>query len=189
MISVKNAGGGENLTALINEQPPIVADIIESLVGKATGANATAETILEGYSAYVGQELVEGSLVMPEAGVDLLSATGCTKMAVDKITFSTPTGSGGTGLPHSLGVEPQIAILLSSFRSTATDRVRLAFLAHYTGQSYTARTLFYGSTAEYTAFNTYRSSDTDEVSATKVFMGSNNYYYEAGVEYTLITMA
>ena len=53
-------GGGENVKPEVDIQTPLIEDIKESLVGKATGANATADTILEGYSAYVGQELVEG---------------------------------------------------------------------------------------------------------------------------------
>ena len=53
-------GGGENVTPEVQTQTPLIEDIKESLVGKATGANATEDTILEGYSAYVGQELVEG---------------------------------------------------------------------------------------------------------------------------------
>lgn len=50
----------EDVTAEVTTQTPLIEDIKESLVGKATGANATEDTILEGYSAYVGQELVEG---------------------------------------------------------------------------------------------------------------------------------
>lgn len=53
-------GGGENVTPEVQTQTPLIEDIKESLVGKATGANATEDTILEGYSAYVGQELVVG---------------------------------------------------------------------------------------------------------------------------------
>ena len=53
-------GGGETVTPEVQIQTPLIEDIKESLVGKATGANATEDTILEGYSAYVGQELVEG---------------------------------------------------------------------------------------------------------------------------------
>lgn len=53
-------GGGENVKPEVDIQTPLIEDIKESLVGKATGANATEDTILEGYSAYVGQELVEG---------------------------------------------------------------------------------------------------------------------------------
>ena len=54
-------GGGENVKPEVDIQTPLIEDIKESLVGKATGANATADTILEGYSAYVGQELVVGT--------------------------------------------------------------------------------------------------------------------------------
>lgn len=53
-------GGGENVKPEVDIQTALIEDIKESLVGKATGANATEDTILEGYSAYVGQELVVG---------------------------------------------------------------------------------------------------------------------------------
>lgn len=53
-------GSGENVKPEVDIQTPLIEDIKEILVGKATGANATADTILEGYSAYVGQELVVG---------------------------------------------------------------------------------------------------------------------------------
>lgn len=55
------SGGGENVTPEVQAQTPLVTEILESLVGKVTLANATPEAILEGYSAYVGQELVRGT--------------------------------------------------------------------------------------------------------------------------------
>ena len=54
-------GSGENVKPEVDIQTPLIEDIKEILVGKATGANATEDTILEGYSAYVGQELVVGT--------------------------------------------------------------------------------------------------------------------------------
>lgn len=62
MAITSNFPGGEDVTAEVQAQTPVVADIIENLVGKATGANATAEDIRQGKTAYVGQELVTGTL-------------------------------------------------------------------------------------------------------------------------------
>ncbi len=64
-ISVKNAGGGESIKSEVEAQSQLIEEIRAALVGKATPANATADKILEGYSAYVGQQLVTGSLKLP----------------------------------------------------------------------------------------------------------------------------
>ena len=53
----------EDVTPEVTTQTPIIQNITEALVGKATGATATADKILEGYSAYVGQQLVNGTLI------------------------------------------------------------------------------------------------------------------------------
>lgn len=60
--NVNNKGSGENVTPEVQTQTPLITEILEGLVGKVTTANATPETILEGYSAYVGQELVVGTM-------------------------------------------------------------------------------------------------------------------------------
>lgn len=60
-VSVKNKGGGENVTPEVTEQTLLIEEILESLVGKVYGANATPDKILKGYSAYVGQELIVGT--------------------------------------------------------------------------------------------------------------------------------
>lgn len=55
-------GGGENVSAEVAVQTPLIQQIREAIVGKATLANATADKIVKGFSAYVGQELVNGTL-------------------------------------------------------------------------------------------------------------------------------
>ena len=72
MSVLAKAGGGENVTPEVTAQTPLVTEILESLVGKVTLANATAETILEGYSAYVGQELIKGTLEDRSRYIDLM---------------------------------------------------------------------------------------------------------------------
>lgn len=47
-------GGGENVTAEVQVQTPLIDQIMTALIGKVgDDANATAETILEGYKAWV----------------------------------------------------------------------------------------------------------------------------------------
>ena len=60
--------GGENVTPEVTTQTPIIQNITEALVGKAQGATATADKILEGYSAYVGGVLVDGEYVPHGSG-------------------------------------------------------------------------------------------------------------------------
>ena len=45
-VSVKNAGGGENVKAEVEAQTALIEEIRTALVGKATIANATADKIL-----------------------------------------------------------------------------------------------------------------------------------------------
>lgn len=55
-------GGGEDVSEEVAVQTPLIQQIREAIVGKATEANATAEHIEVGYSAYVGQVLIDGTL-------------------------------------------------------------------------------------------------------------------------------
>ena len=56
-------GSGENVTAEVQVQTPLVDQIMTALIGKVgDDANATAETILEGYKAWVQGEKIIGSL-------------------------------------------------------------------------------------------------------------------------------
>lgn len=57
---IKMGGGAENLKNELQTQDSLIVQLAETMVGKATGATATEDTILEGYSAYVGQTLVKG---------------------------------------------------------------------------------------------------------------------------------
>lgn len=57
---IKAGGGAENLKPELQAQDILIVDILENIMGKSSGATATENTILDGYSAYVGQELVTG---------------------------------------------------------------------------------------------------------------------------------
>lgn len=178
--------GGEDVTPEVNEQTVIIQDIMESLVGKVYGANATAETILKGYSAYVHQKLVEGTL---EPGIDLLSATGYTKMAVDKITFSTKTTAQNTVLNHSLGTLPTFFLLLAPVELTSANlNCIVSMQGHNVTASSKSATVItvYDSTPIYTKGATYSVEPTDEKLTMKT---STAAFFAASVEYTLITLA
>ena len=105
-VNIK-AGGGENVTPEVTAQTPLVTEILESLVGKVTLANATPETILEGYSAYVGQQLVEGTLKSAE------SLLGFDNVKIGNVT---PAGNGySLSVNHGLGIVPDLFIIFTTY--------------------------------------------------------------------------
>lgn len=61
-------GGGENVTAEVTLQKQLLDEMESLYKGKTTGADATAEDILEGKKAYVGRNLITGTYpdVAPE---------------------------------------------------------------------------------------------------------------------------
>lgn len=63
MFRVHGGGGGEDVSEEVAVQTPLIQQIREMVVGKATDANATEDTIVKGYSAYVGQKLVNGGYI------------------------------------------------------------------------------------------------------------------------------
>lgn len=99
---------GENVKAEVEYQTPVITQILEGLVGKAQGATATADKILEGYSAYVGQELVEGTLVKGVTGIDFGEVTLASTVA--SVTVS-----------HNLGVIPSFVALIPKTLGDSTD--------------------------------------------------------------------
>ena len=121
--------GGENVTAEVTTQTPIIQNITEALVGKAQGATATADKILEGYSAYVGGVLINGTAKSGISVEDL----GYTKYAIDTITPTTANSGRSRWkgqVPHSLGEIPQTFIMF--LISTPKDSYALkAFASFY----------------------------------------------------------
>lgn len=89
---------GLNVIEEVKAQPDLVQAIIESLVGKVNGANATAEDIRLGKSAWVGQNLVEGTLE-PITGIDFGEVTLASSQS--QLTVE-----------HKLGVKPKLAIVV-----------------------------------------------------------------------------
>lgn len=125
-----------------------------------------------------------------EEGIDLPTLAGCTKMAVDKITYSSRT-TGGSLISHSLGGVPKVAILFCTSRSIVNFDVTASIVVRASSGSKCYGVSIYGYASDGTALNsTSLSNDTSIMSATGVKAVMNNsIYYTAGVEYTLITMA
>lgn len=97
MIGKSNIGG-ENLNAQLTAQETLIQTITESLVGKATLANATADKILEGFCAYVGQQLIQGTAKVGVSGIDF-----------GEVTLAA---NGDITINHGLGVAPTAAYLV-----------------------------------------------------------------------------
>lgn len=99
---VHGGGSGEDVSEEVAVQTPLIQQIREAIVGKATEANATAEHIEVGYSAYVGQVLIDGTLE-PLTGIDF-----------GEVTVSK---SNSIVIEHSLGVMPsQIYLLRTKYK-------------------------------------------------------------------------
>lgn len=181
--------GGENVKAEVTAQTPLIEQILEGLVGKAQGANATADKILEGYSAYVGQELLHGT------AKDVAALFGCTKYAVDKFTPATKIADTLTQISHSLGEIPLLTFIyteddikgssstdcpgkyyvgLSNPTNSANSIFLVALPCDTTGELKTPRNY----TSNCSAYDTY----------IRIYL-SVHAHIPAGVEYTLITMA
>lgn len=91
-------GGGEDVTAEVEVQTPLVDQIMTALIGKVgDDANATAETILEGYKAWVQGQKITGTMTQrnSESGYFTVAES------VRTITFT-----------HNLGTIPSKVILL-----------------------------------------------------------------------------
>jgi hypothetical protein len=57
---IKTGGGAENLKEELSTQDVLITNIAERIIGKSNGATATEDTILDGFTAYVGQKLITG---------------------------------------------------------------------------------------------------------------------------------
>ena len=174
------SGGGENVTPEVTAQTPLVTEILESLVGKVTLANATAETILEGYSAYVGQQLVEGTLEDRSRYIDLMRIFGFGQMAVDTFTYQATTKITDVVLSHSLGKIPKFAMIIGDnfYVATGNDTIFGIALNH------SNQATFLGVTSLQTGYNLKPTST--EISYTSQYTSKN---FAPGVTYTLITFA
>lgn len=98
----------EDVTAEVEEQTPLVDQIMAELQGKVgDDANATAETILGGYKAWVQGEKIIGTFV-PITGIDYGEVTPSANTA--SITVS-----------HKLGAIPSFAVIMLKTFETGLD--------------------------------------------------------------------
>ena len=177
MSIIVKGGGCENVTPEVTAQTSIITQILEGLVGKAQGANATADKILEGYSAYVGQELIEGTA---KAGLDL-SAFGITKVAVDEIV---PTSDISTSddITHSLGDTPKYLMITTD--ETISSSTTRGYVKEYMSTQNTMVS-FWFSRSYTSGTSTAGESDLSPTS----FKLNNGGYLKSGVTYKILTMA
>ena len=144
IVKGSGGGGGENITAELDAQAILLQEIEESLVGKASGANITPETVLKGYAGYKGKELVEGTYdpatadpnLIPEnirEGVDIFGIIGTMVEGVSGIDYGevTLTAQSKTiTISHNLNKKPTRAYLLPySLGSTSTSQIQMMVTA------------------------------------------------------------
>lgn len=147
MSVIVKSGGGENVTPEVTAQTPVITQILEGLVGKAQGANATADKILEGYSAYVGQELVEGTatksgqyawkkceytppVTVENPSITLSHTNGTTVATISDANFDLTKidtmfldGFGGTNYPHIQHDGSTLKLYYSSSNYTSINSI------------------------------------------------------------------
>lgn len=124
-------------------------------------------------------------------GVDLLSATGYTKMAVDTITMSS-NHSIGANIPHSLGAKPEIVMLIANDSITMNNGVqKLLSIASFESSDALAYggVTYYSTSSGKTRVNGGGLGEKTYLRADLIAFNSVNYYLQAGKQYTLITMA
>lgn len=183
---VKGGGGGENLKAEVAAQTDLIEQIREALVGKVTLANATPETILEGFCAYVGRELVEGTFDIEESMANMF---GVSKVAVDKFV-SASTLTTDTIINHSLDRHPSVVILMKVGRDSIPSKGLLFVGGNCEGYSGAwPRSMAYvynGSQSDTSGSSRFSNINSNNITYTP---SSGNGILPAGIEYTLITMA
>lgn len=186
-------GAVEDVTPEVTTQTGLIESIKTQLVGKATGANATADKILEGFSAWVNGQLVQGTA---KEGIPI-NSFGYTKFSVD--TFTPTTTIANLTVSHSLGEIPKIAVLWGK-------NVQYQFINNGAGTPLKYRLGIIDSSKKcYESVIRVASGNVDTADYCKncfrpakdtiYFAGSlkdsisNAAYFVAGIEYTLITLA
>ena len=111
---------------------------------------------------------------------------GCTKMAIDTVTFASDTDFSSKGFSHSLGEKPKQVFIYAQSDITAYD---------YSGYIISCDVRGRPTKTETKAWRTYSSSDgaygseTRTATLTAETIKINGGMLKAGVEYKLITMA
>lgn len=122
-------------------------------------------------------------------GVNLLEATGCTKIAVDKFIYATRQ-IGNVEIPHSLGELPRLAIILSDItRADVYTDLYLTLYANPDKSDYTSYAYVQGRNSGKSFFFHVANSVNNRQTSLVIKGPTNSLYFTAGVEYTLITIA
>lgn len=189
---VRRTGTMEDITPDLNTQSDLIKEIRAMLVGRVTEANAKPEDILKGKKAYVGEKLVTGVL---EKGVDLLKATGLTKICEEKVTFSNVNSV--TEIRHSLGVEPKLALFLPDMTKgltadsyTRTISMMFIDLTYVIAPASKKKLCLYTTMANNSS--PYIAAASVAAKMTNSSLGAENglgFYFAQSIPYTLITMA
>ena len=176
-------GGGEDVSKEVAVQTPLIQQIREAIVGKATVANATADKIVKGYSAYVGQELVNGTL----EPFDLAKIFGCSEMNIE--TFTYPSNRECKySINHSLGKIPKVVLISNNGSELSANYALISYLGIFNNGSSINGAAIY----KYTGGNHVSEYSEGYITDSTITIGSGSLileFYDAGVEYTLITMA
>ena len=177
---LKNLPIAEDVTEEVNIQTPLITEILESLVGKATIANATPETILEGYSAYVGQQLVEGTMQT------IAEELGYTEVTCGSIT---PTETNSVmSIPHNLSKIPKLVIAINTDLS---KKGKVGYMLYQEGQSnYQGDTEFaYGTNIPSSSTQSYYLGSIEEKSLSNLKVNFSSYIYFSISKYLWIALA
>lgn len=157
----------------------------------SSGRYLTGSQTIKGDSDLIAENIREGIDIFGVLGTMVEGITpemmGCTKIAVDKITFSIRTSVANVALTHSLGELPKFFILWSNNTGKVSEDVIYSAGA-VAPNSYSNK--MHGGTAYFSSSKPYITNvGSNNVDATTIKPANTNYYYTAGVEYTLITMA
>lgn len=169
MDGILTRRGGEDVTPEVTAQTPLIEEILESLVGKVYGANATPDKIVQGYSAYVNQNLIEGTLE-PITGIDY-----------GEVTLTAAQSS--ISVNHSLGVVPSHAYI---FPKTLTCKSGLG-IANLDGNTIRDNGSS-GGTNEYGAYFMVNQSLITKTSSAITFNRYPSYNY-AAQDYIWVALA
>lgn len=194
--NVSNKGGGENITPEVTAQTSLVTEILESLVGKVTLANATPETILEGYSAYVGQQLVTGEMKPIE------KILGFTKCYISTVTFANAVSANSLIFTHGLGVPPEMFLIIADkmiYDNVYSENSLTVFFGQNINNNgenrgYAVSVAAYTNDADiklYNNSNTYTTDNKENLKSyiPKVGQGASSFRVAAGIPYTVIALA
>lgn len=185
-----DAVGAVDITPEVSENTDLIAQVMAELEGKAyatdpsVGATATADKIIEGYTAAVNGVLLTGTA---SAGL-IPEMFGCTKMAVDKIVLSSDVSVAyGGSVNHSLGEIPRIAFIVAESVPTSYWHPYIACTI-YNPTNNSGYTSEVHTNGQSTLVGAYGSTQVSATSTTAGFC-IGGCALKAGIEYTLITMA